>query len=485
VSVSQLEITTNPEEAGTTGAADSRRAAGILALGSVAAFAVFLDTTIVNVAFETISRSFGTTTGHLSWVLNAYSLVFAAVLIPSGRLADRYGRKRLFLAGLGGFALFSALCGAAPDTGVLIAARALQGAFAALVVPTSLALVLPEFPPARRHVAIGTWGAMSAAAAALGPTLGALLTEYASWRWIFLVNLPICAVLILAGLRQLRESREQSTAGIPDPLGTLLIAAVPALLSFAIIEGPSWGWSRPAVVAGFAGSAALLPVFMWRSATAARPAVDLALFRVRQFRVVNAATLIFAAAFYGMLLSNTIFLQTAWHYSILRAALGAAPAPLVVVAVARPASWLATRIGYRPVLSVGAVSWAAGAAGLALLVGGSPDWAARWLPVTLLIGLGIGLTLPVQAGAAVATLPPPRLALGSAVSNSFRQLGAVLGVSIFAALLGTAIGPAEVHAYHHIWLVFAALSLASGAVLYYPRVSRAGDRPGSPPGPPR
>jgi len=184
--------------------AAGKRAARVLALGSLSVFVVFLDTTVVNVAFETISRSFGTTAGHLSWVLNAYNLVFAAVLIPAGRLADRYGRKRLFLAGLGGFAAFSALCGAAPGAGVLTAARALQCAFAALVVPSSLALVLPEFPAARRHVAIGTWGAMGAAAAALGPTLGALLTEYASWRWIFLINVPICALIIVFGRRLLR-----------------------------------------------------------------------------------------------------------------------------------------------------------------------------------------------------------------------------------------------------------------------------------------
>ena len=201
--------------------------------------------------------------------------------------------------------------------------------------------------------------------------------------------------------------------------------------------------------------------------------IDLALFRVRQFRVVNAATLVFAAAFYGMLLSNTIFLQTAWHYSILRAALGAAPAPLVVVAIARPASRLAARIGYRPVLAAGAVSWAAGAVSLALIIGGSPDWAARWLPATLLIGLGIGLTMPVQSGAAVATLPPARLALGSAVATSFRQMGAVLGISVFVALLGAAAGAAEVTAYHRIWLTFAALSLASGAVLFVPPFRRA------------
>jgi EmrB/QacA subfamily drug resistance transporter len=459
-----------PARPGEPGA--GRRAAQVLVLGSLSVFVVMLDTTIVNVAFETISRSLGSTAGHLSWVLNAYSLVFAAVLIPAGRLADRYGRKRLFLAGLGGFAVFSALCGAASDAEMLIAARALQAAFAALVMPTSLALVLPEFPAARRHVAIGTWGAMGAAAAATGPTLGALLTEYASWRWIFLVNVPICAAVILFGLRLLRESREPQSAGVPDLAGTLLIAAIPALLSFAIIEGPSWGWSSPRVVAGFALGAMLLPVFVWRSATAARPAIDLALFRVRQFRLVNAATLLFAAAFYGMLLGNTLFLQTVWHYSILRAALGTAPAPLVVVAIARPATRLAARIGHRPVLLAGALSWAAGAILFALFIGGSPDWATRWLAISLLTGIGIGLTLPVQSGAAVALLPHARLALGSAVAASFRQLGAVLGISVFVAILGTSTAAAAITAYHRAWWVFAALSLASGAVLFLPRLRR-------------
>jgi EmrB/QacA subfamily drug resistance transporter len=449
-----------------------RRAARVLALGSLGVFVVFLDTTIVNVAFETISRDFDAAAGHLAWILNAYSLVFAAVLIPAGRLADRYGRKRLFLIGLGGFAAFSAVCGAAPDVNVLIVARVLQGAFATLVVPSSLALILPEFPAARRHVAIGTWGAMGAAAAALGPTLGALLTEYASWRWIFLVNVPICAFMILFGVRLLSESREPHSAGIPDPLGALLVAAVPALLSFAIIEGPSWGWSNPQVVTGFALSAVLLPIFVWRSATAARPVMDLALFKVRQFRLVNLATLLFATAFYGMLFTNTLFLQNEWHYSVLRAALGSTPAPLVVVAIARRASKLAFRIGHRPVLLAGSLVWAAGAALFALVVGGSPEWVTHWLPASLLTGVGIGLTLPIQSGAAVASLPPARLALGSAISSSFRQVGAVLGISLFVAALGTSTGASALAAYHRIWWVFAALSLASGAVLFAPRLRR-------------
>ncbi|MEV6008568.1 MFS transporter [Streptomyces sp. NPDC051976] len=329
----------DPAAAGATAEPDDpaarRHALRVLALGSLGVFVVFLDTTIVNVAFETISHSFHTTTGNLAWVLNAYSLVFAAMLIPAGRLADRYGRKRVFLIGIGGFAVMSALCGAAPNAGVLIAGRALQAVFAALTVPTSLALLLPEFPPARRHVAVGTWGAMGAAAAALGPTLGAVLTQYASWRWIFLLNVPICALIIAFGVRLLRESRDPHAEGLPDPAGVLLVAAMPALLSLAIIEGPSWGWSDPRVVAAFALSAALLPVFLWRSAAAAHPVMDLALFKVRQFRLVNAATLVFSSAFYGMLLSNIIFLQTEWHYSVLRAALASTPGPVVVTLVNR------------------------------------------------------------------------------------------------------------------------------------------------------
>ncbi|MEU5599710.1 MFS transporter [Streptomyces sp. NPDC020298] len=367
-----------------------------------------MDTAIVNVAFETISHSFGTTASKLAWVLNAYSLAFAAILIPAGRLADRYGRKKLFLIGLGGFALMSALCGLAPAPGVLIAGRALQALFAALVVPTSLALLLPEFPGARRHAAVGTWGAMGAAAAACGPTLGALLLQYASWRWIFLVNAPICAVMIVFGARILRESRDQHAEGLPDPVAVVLVAAVPAALSYAIIQGPTRGWSSRVVIAAFVAAAVLTPLLLWRSATAARPVIDLSLFSDRQFSLMNLAILLFSMSFYGTLLSNVIFLQQVWGYSVLRAALAGAPGPLLVALIARSASRLAARIGFRPVLLLGGVTWMAGAALLAAGVDASPHWAAHWLPPVLLTGAGIGLTLPVQAGAAVASLPDHR-----------------------------------------------------------------------------
>jgi EmrB/QacA subfamily drug resistance transporter len=431
---------------------------------------VFLDATIVNVAFETISRDLHASSSRLAWVLNAYSLTFAAMLIPAGRLADRYGRRRVFLLGVAGFTVFSGLCGIAPDPAVLIAGRALQGLFAALVVPTALALLLQEVPPTRRPVAVATQAAMGAAAAAVGPTTGALLIEYGSWRWVFLVNVPIGVLVTLAGRWLLLERRDPGARGLPDPAGAVLVAVIPALLSFSVIQGPSWGWDNPWVVAGFGLAALLLPVLGWRSATARYPVLDLELLRIRQFRLVNAASVLFATAFYGMLLANIVFLQTVWHYSVLRASLASAPGPLMVAVLARSAGRLAGRVGFRAVLLAGAACWALASAAFALAIGPSAQWTTHWLPPALLTGVAIGLTLPVQSGAAVASLPPARFGLGSAINASFRQLGAVLGVSLFVALVGDT-RTATAADYHRIWWILGAIGLASGLVLLSPRLT--------------
>jgi MFS family permease len=298
---------------------------------------------------------------------------------------------------------------------------------------------------------------MGAAAAAVGPTIGALLIEYGSWRWVFLVNVPIGVLVVLAGRRLLRESR--------DP-GALLVAVIPALLSFSVIQGPAWGWDDPWVVAGFGLAALLLPVLGWRSATARYPALDLELFRIRQFRLINAASLLFATAFYGMLLANIVFLQAVWHYSVLEAALASAPGPLMVAVLARFAGRLAGRAGFRTVLLAGAACWALASAAFSLVIGPSPQWITYWLPPALLTGVAIGLTLPVQSGAAVASLPPARFGLGSAINASFRQLGAVLGVSLFVALVGDT-RTAITADYHRAWWVLGAV----GLVLLWPRIA--------------
>jgi MFS family permease len=211
----------------------------------------------------------------------------------------------------------------------------------------------------------------------------------------------------------------------------------------------------------------LLPALIWRCSTAARPAIDLTLFGYGQIRVITAASLVYSAAFYGVLLINVIFLQTQWHYSVLRAALATTPGPFMVMIMARPSGALARRIGHRAVLAAGGACWATACLGLAFGVGRSPHWTTHWLPLALLNGLATGLTLPVQSGAAVAPLPPARFGIGSAINASFRQLGAVLGVSIAVAILG--VTPlATLQTYHRIWLTLAVIGLAGGLIALIP-----------------
>jgi multidrug resistance protein len=215
----------------------------VLLLASAASFLVYLDVTVVNVAFPEIEASFGDASREtLAWVLAAYNIVFAALLVPGGRIGDRFGRKRVFLIGLVVFALASAACAAATSAGLLIAARVLQAMGGALLVPASQGLVLEAYPHERRTTAMSMWVAAGAVAAALGPPLGGLLVESGSWRWVFLINLPIAAAVLVASIRSLRESREDGSAGFPDPLGIGLSALAVGALVLAIVQGDSWGW---------------------------------------------------------------------------------------------------------------------------------------------------------------------------------------------------------------------------------------------------
>jgi EmrB/QacA subfamily drug resistance transporter len=432
------------------------RAWRVLAVTAAAAFMSFLDATIVNIAFPDIERSFGgTPVATLSWVLNAYAIVFAGLLIPAGRIADRVGRRRAFLTGLLLFVGASALCAAAPSAGALVAARAFQAIGAAVLIPTSLALVLPEFPVSRRATAVGVWGVAGAVAAATGPSLGGVLVDAAGWRWIFLVNLPVGLAAWAMGRRVLHESRD-ADARRPDAVGSLLVAGAVGLLALGLVEGPEWGWADARVIASFAVAAALLPLSVLRSLRHPAPAIDLTLFRVRSFAVANAGTLAFGAAFYAMLLCNVLFLTQVWGYSVVKAGLALTPGPLMAAAFAGPAGRLADRFGQRAVAAPGALVYAAGGLLFITGVGDSPAWVAEWLPATLLTGAGVGLTFPTLGGAAASSLPPARFAAGAAINATARQLGAVLGVAILIALLGTpASHAAALRAFDRGWAFIA------------------------------
>jgi EmrB/QacA subfamily drug resistance transporter len=442
----------------------------VLLVTAVAVFMSFLDVTIVNIAFPDIRESFPESSlSELSWILNAYTIVFAAALVPAGRLADRFGRRRFFFIGLLLFLAASVACGAAGSVEVLVAARAVQALGGAMLVPASLGLLLPEFPIERRATATALWGATGAVAAATGPSLGGVLVDWQGWRAVFFVNLLIGLPALIPARRLLRESREPRTL-FPDALGGLMLATGVAALVLAIVEGPDWGWASARIVGLFAGSAALLALFLARSARHRAPVIELSLFRVRSFAVANAGGFVFAAGFYAMLLCNVLFLTGVWHYSILKAGLALTPGPLLAAVSAPVGGRLSDRFGQRVVAVPGSLLFAAGVL-LFLLTGSDPAYVSEFLPANLLAGIGIGLTFAAFGSAAVAELPRNRYSTGGAINNCIRQIGAAVGVATLIVVLGTPTLDNALHLFHRAWVligltgaVAAIIGLALGRV---------------------
>jgi EmrB/QacA subfamily drug resistance transporter len=446
----------------------ARRRVVVFVVTALGAFMASLDLSIVNVAFPALERTFhGDPQASLAWVITAYSIVFGSLLVVAGRTADRLGSRRVFFAGLAVFCLGSALAGLAPTVALLVAGRVVQGIGAAALLPSSLGLLLAAYPSERRSQMVALWGGIGALAVATGPSLGALLITAFSWRAAFFVNLPIGLAAWLVG-RQVLPARRGDTSGAPpDYLGVVLLSVALAALVLAISEGPSWGWSSAGVVAGFVAAVALGAAFLRRSARHAEPVLDLTLFRSRSFSVANSAALLYAMGFFAMLLGNILFLTGVWHYSILRAGLAVTPGPLVVAVVAGPAGKMAGRYGFRRVLLVGFAVFAAGLVWYALRVGVRADYLAIWLPGTLVVGLGIGLTFPVLSAAAVSSLHPNRFAVGSAVNQTARQVGGALGIALLVVIIGTPTSQAEALAhFHHLWWFVAAMATSSGLVCW-------------------
>jgi EmrB/QacA subfamily drug resistance transporter len=435
----------------------------ITALGS---FMASLDLSIVNIAFPDIKMSYPEASqASLAWIITAYSIVFGALLVTGGRTGDRLGRKRTFLIGTAVFIAGSFLCGIAPDLPVLVASRVLQGAGAAFLVPSSVGLLIGAYPPARRTQVVSLWGGIAALAVATGPSLGAALVSAGGWRWVFFVNIPVGLAILVVGRRVLVDSERNRSGARPDYLGVILVSGAVAALVAAVSEGGGWGWGDPRIIAAFAAGAILTAAFVYRSGRHPQPVIDLTLFSDRSFAAANAATLVYSAGFFAILLGNILFLTGVWHYSIMRAGLAVTPGPLVVAVVAGPAGKLATRIGFRPVIMAGAACLAGGLTWYVLRVGVVPAYLAEWLPGTLIVGLGIGLSFPVLSAAAVSSLKPERFAIGSAVNQTSRQVGGSLGIAILVLLTSKPAGLAGtlVH-FDHVWTFGAITSLSAGLV---------------------
>jgi EmrB/QacA subfamily drug resistance transporter len=429
------------------------------------AFLAFLDTTIVNIAFPDISASYaGSGRDALSWVLDGYFVVIAALLVPAGGLADRFGHKRIFLLGVAGFTLASLLCAVAPSLELLISFRVLQGVGAALIAPASLAIVLDSFPAERRSAGVGLWGAAAAAAAATGPTLGGALVELSDWRLVFLVNLPLGAAIVWAGRRSLAE-RPPRDSRLPDLPGAAALALALAAVTLGIVEGNDWGWTSAATLGAFGAAAALLAVVVARSTRHLRPIVEPELFAHSSFRIGNLGTLLFSAAFFSIVLGNVLFLTSIWSYTVLQAGLATLPGPAFSTVVSGPAGRLADRFGHRAVVVPGTLLFAAGVMVLRS-AGPEPDWLGLWLPGATLTGIGIGLAFPTLGSAAVRDVPIERFATASAVNAAFRQVGAVLGTALLVAIVGDPASLQDALAVSDSAYLFAAIaSLAAGAVI--------------------
>jgi len=429
----------------------------VLSVCSIAVFLASLDGTVLYVAFQDIQRSYAdVSAADLSWVINAYTIAYAALLVPAGRLADRYGRRRFFLAGVTLFSVASLLCGIAPTAGLLVFARVLQAVGAAALLPASLALVLAAFPPERRASAVATWGAVGGLAAAIGPSLGSVVIDKLGWPWVFFINLPLGLLAVLRGRKLLTESRADAALGVPDPTGIALLVVGMTAAACAVVKGADWGAADPRTLACGAGALLTLVLFTLRARTAADPAVNVRLFLDARFAFANAATFLFGIAFVVMFFGNVFFLTQHWHYTLREAGLAITPGPLTVIPFAMLGGRIADRHGHRNVLVAGGLLFALSGLWFVLGVRHAPDFWGEWLPRSILTGAAVGLVLPSLSGAAVANLPRQDFAVGGAINQAMRQFGSVLGVALAIVILGEEGSHAEAAAFERAYAVLIA-----------------------------
>ncbi|HEY0188384.1 MAG TPA: DHA2 family efflux MFS transporter permease subunit [Cellulomonas sp.] len=431
-----------------------RRRWTILAVCALSMFLVGLDTTIVNVALPSIGAGLHADTRALEWVVDAYTLVLASLLISSGATADRSGRRRVFRIGLAVFGLASLACAAAPTVGALVAARAAQGVGASMLSPVALAVVVNAMPdPRERARAIGVWASVFGLSMATGPAVGGMLIDALGWRAVFWVNAPLVLLaLVLAG-RVLPESRAAVARALDLP-GQVLMTVLVAASVAALIEGPHLGWTAPVLLVAYAVAAFALITFVAVERRRREPMIDLVLFRRRTFLAAFLAAFAVFVGLSGTLLLNTLYLQHARGWTPLHAGLATLPMAVGATVCAPLAGNLAGRIGARVPLLVAGTCYLAGGLVLTRLTDGTG--LATLLTSYLLIGIGFGFANAPVTTIAVGGLPPARAGVAGAITSTARQLGAAAGIALAGGLLAGATTPAGLAAATHPgWLVVA------------------------------
>ncbi|WP_320672482.1 MFS transporter [Patulibacter defluvii] len=452
----------------------------LLACGG--SFLAFLDVTITNLAVPDLARDLGTGVTTLSWVVTLYTVLLAALLAPAGRVADVLGRRRLFAIGVSLFTLASLAAALAPGLGALLAARAVQGAGAAAMIPASLAFVLADTAPERRTVAIGLWSAAASVAAALGPSLGGILVEAFGWRALFLVNVPAGAALAWLALRA--PTVEARRERLPDALGTALVAVAVGLLVLAVTEGERWGWGDPRTLTALAAALVAGGWALGRSRVHPAPALQIDLWRSRSYAAANAVSLLFGAALYAWLLIGVLFLTGVWAYSPLEAGFAMTHGAIASAAVGVAIGRARRRPSPRTLVVGGALLMAATGAAIAIALPAEPAFLALWLPAGLVGGAGMGAVSVGASTAAALAVAPPRFAAATGLNIAARQIGGAIGVALLAALLAGRDGHL-VAPFADVYLVCAGASLlAAGAGLRL-RAAAPSALPSAPPLPAR
>jgi EmrB/QacA subfamily drug resistance transporter len=427
-----------------------------------------IDATVVGIALPTIGRSFHSSVIELQWVTNAYTLTLGGLLLLGGALGDRYGRKRLFLIGTVWFALASLLCGLAPSSPTLIAARALQGVGAAMLTPGSLAILQASFTQDDRSKAIGAWAGLSGVATAVGPFVGGWLISAVSWRLIFFINLPVALVVLLVSARHVPESRGDTTTGSLDIPGAVLFSLGLAGVAYGLTEGSGNGWSSPtALVALFAGIG-LLIAFCIVELVSSSPLLPLRIFRSSQFSGANAVTFIVYGGLGGALFLLPIQLQQVLGFTPLEAGISLLPITVIMLALSARSGGLAARIGPRLQMSVGPLVVGVGLA-LMARIGTGGSYVSEVLPAVVVLGFGLAMTVAPLTAAVLAAAPSENSGIASAVNNDVARVAGLIAVAVLPSLAGITgdsyLHPAQFSSGFQQAVIIAAVACGVGSVV--------------------
>lgn len=430
-------------------AADRERNPWLILLVLCAAiFMLLLDTTIVNVAQQKIKQGLNADLSQIQWILDSYILAFAVLILSFGRIGDIYGRKKMFAVGMAVFTAASGLCGISswvaelvgiPGATALIGARVLQGVGGALMMPQTLSLITVAFPPQKRGTAMGVWGSVVALGAVLGPLIGGYIVTHYPWEWVFLINIPVGIVAILATLAIVPESRDPLASGKLDWGGLVFSSTAIFALVYALIEGPKFGWTSPVTFGLLALSAALFVVFVWWERRVPDPMVKLELFEIRNFWVANVIATAVSFGMLGIFFPMTFFLQGALGMTPLEAGLTMMPMSLTLMVVAPISGRLTDRIGARWILTTGLTLMTLGIVLITSQVSATTDWRSL-LPALLVTGTGMGMTFAPMTAAAMSQVPPRISGSASGILNTSRNIGQLLGIAVLGSVLQSRLG---------------------------------------------